>query len=439
MPIAVRFQKLLPFSILCAALLPNIATAQTIDWTRTYAKASVGTNVGSLVKRDGNGNVIMAGTTSFGGFSQAFVRKYTSDGVLLWSVATDAVNAQEVLTGMAIDGTQNVIVSGWTAAPASSPRWMVLRITAAGGLSWMNSPVVGKANGVAASGSEAVVTGWADSAANGHDIYTVKYNAAGSTVWSARSNGTANGDDDGAAVSLDGSQNVYVAGSVKSSSGETQLRTIKYSSAGARLWLKFFVGPSLRAEASHIAAFQNGGCAVLGRMWDGVDPTTGNLTLTSYSPNGSLNWRKAYNGSGNLNDVPKGLAIDDLATIAIVAETYQSTGFSQMATLNYSTAGAFRWSKRLEDIKGIRPSGVAIDSQESFVVSATVGATDTDLLIVKYLKSGTRTWTHRIDGGSAGMDGANGVVVDPLLNAYIVGSAETTAGSLIEAILIKMH
>ena len=80
-----------------------------------------------------------------------------------------------------------------------------------------------------------IVAGYSD--LNGRDFYLVKYKAAdGSVLWQKRWNGKAGGTDVPAAVAVDKSGNVYVAGATESAAGPYDGVVVKYDAAGRRKW-----------------------------------------------------------------------------------------------------------------------------------------------------------------------------------------------------------
>ena len=61
---------------------------------------------------------------------------------------------------------------------------------------------------------------------------TVKYNSAGAQQWIRKYDGPGHGNDNGAAIGVDGSGNVYVAGTSLGSTSDLDFVTLKYNSLG---------------------------------------------------------------------------------------------------------------------------------------------------------------------------------------------------------------
>ena len=101
------------------------------------------------------------------------------------------------------------------------------------------------ANALAVDGSGNVyVTGWSTGSGTGYDYATVKYNAAGVQQWAARYDGPASGDDYAGALAVDGSGNVYVTGYSAGSGTGYDYATVKYNAAGVQQWAARYDGPA---------------------------------------------------------------------------------------------------------------------------------------------------------------------------------------------------
>ena len=72
---------------------------------------------------------------------------------------------------------------------------------------------------------------------NDHDFRTIKYNNQGSPQWLNLYTSPIPSDNIPTAMTVDASDNVYVTGE-SGPAGYSDFQTIKYSSAGAQLWVK---------------------------------------------------------------------------------------------------------------------------------------------------------------------------------------------------------
>src|SRR5437899_1530233 len=87
--------------------------------------------------------------------------------------------------------------------------------------------------GITVDGSGNVyVTGSSAGEGTGTDYATIKYDESGQQQWVARYNGPGNGVDAASGMAVDGSGNVYVTGESSRSDGFSDYATIKYDSSG---------------------------------------------------------------------------------------------------------------------------------------------------------------------------------------------------------------
>ncbi|MCB9272697.1 MAG: SBBP repeat-containing protein [Lewinellaceae bacterium] len=92
-------------------------------------------------------------------------------------------------------------------------------------------------NAIAIDGSGNVyVAGATDETSGASDYLTIKYNANGDILWSRTYNGAANGLDEALAIKVDAAGNVYVTGRSQGTGSAFNIVTIKYNSDGVQQW-----------------------------------------------------------------------------------------------------------------------------------------------------------------------------------------------------------
>ena len=121
-----------------------------------------------------------------------------------------------------------------TAGSGSGADYATIKYSSAGVPLWTNrynGPGNGNdaARAVAVDGSNnVIVTGESDGSGSYKDYATIKYSSAGVPLWTNRYNGPANGTDLSLAVAVDSSNNVIVTGTSHSSGSGYDFATIKY-------------------------------------------------------------------------------------------------------------------------------------------------------------------------------------------------------------------
>jgi len=111
-----------------------------------------------------------------------------------------------------------------------------------------------------------IVTGYSIGSGSGNDFATIKYSSAGVPLWTNRYNGPGNASDwlTAFALAVDGSNNVVVTGSSRGSGSSDDFATIKYSSAGVPLWTNRYNGPVHIDNGKAIALDTNNNVIVTG-------------------------------------------------------------------------------------------------------------------------------------------------------------------------------
>jgi uncharacterized delta-60 repeat protein len=188
-------------------------------WTNIYARTASSDDKAQALTVDGNNNVIVTGSSSVSGFSAAVTIKYSDAGVALWTNRHNMPGSSyDYPSAVVVDGSNNVIVTGYSYAGASSYDYATIKYSSAGLSLWTNR-YNGPANGgdyaraVVVDGSnDLFITGFSAGTGSGNDYTTIKYSSAGTPLWTKRYNGPANGDDRAVVAALDHAGNVIVAG-----------------------------------------------------------------------------------------------------------------------------------------------------------------------------------------------------------------------------------
>ena len=208
------------------------------EWVARYNGPGNGTDAAYAMAVDGSGNVYVTGTsvgTTFPDFDYATI-KYNSAGQEQWVARYNSPgNGDDGATGIAIDGSGNVYVTGGSLDPITNyEQYVTIKYNSGGQEQWdasYNGPYNGAHTplGIAVDGSGNVyVTGQSVGAGFHYDYATVKYDPAGTEQWVARYNGPGDSEDSASAIAVDGSGNVYVAGTSVGLGTNTDYATIKY-------------------------------------------------------------------------------------------------------------------------------------------------------------------------------------------------------------------
>lgn len=342
------------------------------------------------------------------------------------------------------------------------------------------------------------VTGGELVTGQGVNLVVRKYSPTGAVLWTQTANGTANGDDYGQSIALDGSGNVIVIGYVANTGTGLDIFIRKYSGTnGAVQWTQQYNGPlNLNDEGYGIAVNQVGDLYVTGgvqnvsgqgyNIWYGklagingtivyqnavngaanqddaglsvaadknnnfvvtglARASAGNpdVWTTLFKDNGNsstITWTRTYNGAGNGEDSGNGVTFDAAGNVIVAGgETVSGQGANGWLR-KYDMAGNTVWTQTYNATANLNDSfgALAVDVDGNIVVAGweSLANMKTDILVRKYNAMGSVLWTKTHNGSLDDNDQGLAVGVDMNANAYVAGY-EIIAGSITQAWLRK--
>ena len=359
-------------------------------WEKRYDGPPNSGDVPNAIAVDGNGNVVVTGfsyAVGTGEIHDMYTAKYgAADGVLLWEKRYNGpANKDDAAVAVAVDGSGNVVVSGYTA----NVRYTAKYAAVDGTLIWekrSSVPTNGWDSAAAIAvdkNGDVVVTGSSgfNLLPDRSDFYTTKYAAAdGALLWERRYNGPANRAEHAHAVAVDGDDNVIVTGSSDNGTYEWNwdFYTAKYAAAdGVLLWERRYNSPeNIDDNPVGIAVDQRGNVVVTGssKRINSVN-TSGSsdfYTAKYAAADGALLWEKVYNGPANAWDAPRGVALGPDGMVVV-------TGYADHQP-NYGTTADSATVVYRENLAPVIacPTNVLMNATDRVgtVVTFTVTATD---------------------------------------------------------------
>lgn len=334
-------------------------------------------------------------------------------------------NTYDIASALAVDKSGHVFVTGEGNSPNSSGGGGEFTTIAYSNLSiplWTNS-YKGSGNKSAASSAITVdgsnnvfVTGYAVGNGSADDFVTIKYSNAGLPLWTNYYNGPGNAGDGGVSMAVGIGGSVYVTGNSIGSNGDNDIATIAYSNAGVPMWTNRFNGLGNSEDGAVAVAvdgaenvYVTGGSAAINGNYD-------YLTI-AYSSNGYSLWTNRYGGLDNGMDVPSFLAIGRNGIVFVTGYSEGADNSFDYATIAYASAGVPLWTNRYHD--GFAYS-VATGTNDSVYVT---GSASNDYATIAYSSTGEPLWTNRYHGVFGGTDVARAVAVGEYGNVYVTGSS----------------
>lgn len=226
-----------------AYLIRTNANGDTL-WTKTYGGTDA--DMASCVKQTADGGFIMTGsTTSFGaGFQDVYLIKTDGNGNLLWSKAYGGALSDEGFSVQQTDDGGYIIAGYTTSFGAGSNDFYLIRTNALGDSLWTRTYggiYPEWCNSVEQTGDAGyIISGYTSSFGSGsNDIYLVKTDSAGNLQWSKTYGGTS---ADEAGFIRQTSDGGYIIGgwSWNFASGGKNIYVVKTDNSGDTLWSRIY-------------------------------------------------------------------------------------------------------------------------------------------------------------------------------------------------------
>jgi uncharacterized delta-60 repeat protein len=278
------------------------------------------------------------------------------------------------------------------------------------------------------------VTGSSYNSVSGYDIVTIKYNNAGATLWTSTFNGTGNGSDNASGLAVDVSGNVYVSGTSFVSGTNYDFCVIKYNTAGTLQW-QVYNGGGFYDETRAIALDNTGTPIVVG----GFQATSSNTNFRTIKLNpatGATTWFMDFSNSTNL-DIATALTIDASNNVFVTGHSFNTGEDLNIRTIKYNSAGVVQWSTQYNANSVLNSYDMPIDvvvntAGETFVLGTVFNGSvsDDDIILVKYTVAGAVTSTVQLNGSANDKDTPKSLILDASgTNVFLAGSLKGTSTS----------
>lgn len=184
-------------------------------------------------------------------------------------------------------------------------------------------------------------------------------------------------------VVIDAGNNAVVIGTSIRSDSREDVVTLKYDSAGSLLWTRYYDG-GYDDHAVDVAPDGSGGAIVTGISYSNA--RISRIVTLRYSADGDLLWKAEIEDSTGLNLIAEGLAIDSTGRIYVLG-TVDGPYPRQNVLARYDLSGAAVWMRRQQFTTwGLSPRVVAADHAGDIVISGGSAA-------AKYDSLGVLKWT----------------------------------------------
>ncbi|MFN8288297.1 MAG: SBBP repeat-containing protein [Chitinophagales bacterium] len=396
------------------------------QWAVRYDGFGLANDEAKRIILDNAGNPIITGQSDNGSDDDWITQKLNpANGGVSWTNTVD-YGKNDRPSDMTIDANNVVYIAGRT--KATNYDLAVRKIDASGATVWtkfFQGTDDDRATSIAVDASGNVyVTGITDIDANplvyDYNFITLKYNSVGTQQWLKTFNGSANGSDESAKVLVNNGF-VYVAGQTLSTTTNNDYALLKYDSAGTIVFSKTFDGGVNGDDDGQCLALLNGEPVIGGLAF--VTTNNANAVVVKYDGSGNIVWNKGYNGSGDNNDVANRIVVNGDGSAVIAGSSVNYKEDKNFLVSKIDGSGNTAWTKTITGTSGLSPDeAVDVKTDASGNVYATGFVKDSaesyNFCTVKYDAGGTQTWLSKYNKVSEsdkavalGLDGSNNVYV----------------------------
>lgn len=274
-----------------------------IQWNRTFG--GEGGDLGTDIALDSSENIYLVGSLG--------LIKYNSLGEYQWN-RTCGVSGQ----GVALDSNDNIYIVGMIRIDSSNFDGILLKYNTFGEYQWNRTwggEYYDYGSGITIDSMDNIYVtgGTVVDTSNQSDIILLKYDNSGVLKWNKTWNkGTQK--DDGIAIALDSSQNIYIAGST-SISTSVDMVLLKYDNVGEYVWNRTW--GTLGGDTITDITINGKNNIFLSAIVNGM--YLGNFTLIHYNVNGEQKFN--YTWGGLKTDQARAITLDIFGNIFMVGFT----------------------------------------------------------------------------------------------------------------------
>jgi uncharacterized delta-60 repeat protein len=277
-----------------------------------------GEDLGQAVAIDDNNNIVVTGYCMISADYDYCTVKYDPGGTIIWQKILDNGGQYDIARGVAIDNAQNIVITGYCDISGDCV-YLTVKYDPAGDIIWADTLDYGPfdtALDVAVdNGDNIIVTGYTTDGQN-NDYLTVKYDSDGAILWQEALD--IRQYDQAYGVATDNYNNVIVTGCSGDFLDDYDFFTVKYDSAGTILWTDTLDYANSEDVAYDVAVDNDNNIYVTGyglRMSGDY-----NYYTFKYAPDSTGMWQDLYDNSDQ--DLAHGIAVDAHDKIIVTGWSY---------------------------------------------------------------------------------------------------------------------
>jgi hypothetical protein len=414
----------------CLLYLNTIAqNAATSVWTDSFGLQDTVLKIPTVI--DNLGNLYVAGSTINGSSGPDIViKKYDNNGDPVFDLTySSAGYNRDQATTIAIDNNYNLIVGGFSYVNATnSYDFLVLKYDSAGTLLWTytyngTGSAADLVSAMALDSSNIYITGASVGISSLFDFTTIKLNSAGNVQWNNRYNYLASD----LPIDIDIiDTNIYVNGGSQSTMTNWDYALLHYSINGAPIDTIRTTGTGVGFDRATQAVTDNQGYIYI----TGTYATTSNgldYKTIKFDQQGNVKWISTFDNTAHQDDIANAIAVDFDGNVYITGKTFNSMGNYDYCTIKYDSLGTEQWTRFYDNKYYDEATSITVDSYNNvYVTGSSSNTANKDFTTIGYGTSGDTLWTKRFNGGYNGNDEATSIIVE---NGFVYVSGQTQINS----------
>ncbi len=399
--------------------LVKYSTAGDELWSRSINSMGAEKDLPYDLVHDGLGNVYLAGRMHNGVDYDGILRKYSTNGNVLWSKTFDGGDNDRA-TALFYDGTHIYVAGRFN--NGDDDDIMLRKYNSSGNELWSrlySTPEHDRVEAMTGNTNGVWIAGRSKDGAD-YDVKLLKYDSAGNLMenqaYVASSGGESRPND---IMLLD--SDVYVTG-YEENNGQEDLLLLKYNSAAVLQWAATYAGSGNGNDEGEVLGLSNDNkVLVAGRNFE-IDEHYNGL-LQKYNAIGVAEFTSIYATKGDNQDKMTDMAVGNNGNIYYTGFSYEFGEKRNMLTLMKDAQGNVLWSRMLNSIDNEDDEGVAITTDDLGNCYVT-GYLDNDIVVVKYNSIGDKVWEYNYDGAAMDEDRSSAILLDPDGSIYVAGRTD---------------
>jgi len=263
------------------------------------------------------------------------------------------------------------------------------------------------------------ITGYADVAGQANNVIIAKYNTSGTIQWQKQLAGVGTKNEYGTSIAVDSASNVYVSAYSNAGGATYDILTFKLDSFGNMSWQRSLGGTGGTGTDFGIGIALDSASNVYVTGFSDNNSTY-DLVLAKYNTTGTLQWQRTLGNNTGGSDAGNGVVVDSANNIYV---TGLINGIGILVA-KYNSSGAIEWQRSLTGSATISAVGAAVDSSNNVYVTAYgdisgSGGANYDIFTAKYDSAGTLQWQRKLS--TTASDQSYGIALDSSGSMYNIG------------------